>query len=124
MFIAGLQHFGDLTLIKPKGWLHRHFTAGTRLLLHRTHLENAVRIDPKSDLDSGGTRHHGGYPCELKLGEGATIFNPLALTLDDVNDQPCLSIPGRRKFLRARHRNSAVTIDDALDEPTVGFEAE
>ena len=67
---------------------------------------------------------HGRNAAQFEARQGAAIGHPLALPLHDVQAHGGLAVLESREVLAARHRQRAVSRDDAFREATHGFQAQ
>ena len=111
MTLGILHHLVDLAVRETAGSLDPDllFLAG-RLVLRR-HVQDAVGVDVKSDLDLRYTSRRGRDTGQLEPPKGAVVDGHLALTLQDMDLHGGLSILGRRKDFRFLRRNRRVALN-------------
>src|SRR6202165_4968166 len=113
-----LHELVDLIFVEAAGRGDRDVLLTPRRLVLRLHVDDAVRVDVKRDLDLRDTARRGCDAVEDEPREALVVRGELALALHHVDLHAWLRVAGRREGLRLRRGDGAVALDELGGDAT------
>ncbi|AJE44983.1 putative NAD-specific glutamate dehydrogenase [Celeribacter indicus] len=124
VLLGVLHHAFDVVVRQTAGGLDRDLLLLAGALVLRTHLDDAVGVDVKGDLDLRHAARCRRDAFEVELAEQLVVGGHLALTLEDAQRHGGLIVLGRREDLRLLRRDRGVAVDEAGEHAAERLDAE